>query len=78
MSGYEFTNTWFEDVARKRWELIPKIKPKTILEIGSYEGASACYLIEKFGSESEIEIHCRGYWQHREQGWRFGYRYEFG
>lgn len=63
MSNYQFTNLWFEEAAKKNWEqLIPQLKPKKILEVGSYEGASACYLIDKLGSEYEIEIHCVDSW----------------
>ena len=59
---YDFTNTWF-DSAREVWDhLIPQINPIKILEIGSYEGASACYLIEKLAAQSEIELHCVDTW----------------
>ena len=62
-SEYEFSNSWFEIAAKGVWEqLIPQIKPRTILEVGSYEGASACYLIDRLGAESEIEIHCVDTW----------------
>jgi len=45
--GYEFTNDWFQTKAKPVWdEIMPQILPKRILEIGSYEGASACYLID--------------------------------
>jgi hypothetical protein len=48
--SFEFTNSWFESSARSTWDqLIPQLKPKRILEIGSYEGASTCYLIDKLG-----------------------------
>ncbi len=64
MSNYQFTNTWFRDAAKNVWDqLIPQIKPKKILEIGSYEGASACYLIDQLAVESEIEIHCVDTWE---------------
>ena len=47
-SEFQFTNSWFDSVARNVWDqLIPKINPSKILEIGSYEGASTCYLIQK-------------------------------
>ena len=59
----EFTNNWFESAARSNWDmLIPQINPTRILEIGSYEGASTCYLIDKIGSHKEIEIHCVDTW----------------
>lgn len=60
---YEFTNSWFAGAAKGVWEsLIPKINPTRILEVGSYEGASACYLIEKLANSKEIEIHCVDTW----------------
>ena len=69
MSGGEntlltFTSTWFADVAKNNWEqLIPKLNPKRILEIGSYEGASSCYLIQKLANEHSLELHCVDPWQ---------------
>ena len=63
MDNFKFTNTWFNDAAKNQWEkLISQIKPKKILEIGSYEGASTCYLIEKLAQENSIEIHCIDAW----------------
>jgi len=61
--NFEFTNNWFETVPRPVWDqLIPQINPTRILEIGSYEGASTCYLISKLASQKEIEIHCIDTW----------------
>ena len=63
MENFKFTNAWFDGAAKDQWEkLIPQIKPKKILEIGSYEGASACYLIQKLAQENPIEIHCIDAW----------------
>ena len=65
---YNFTNNWFESVAREVWDsLIPQIKPSKILEIGSYEGASTCYLIDKITSERNIELHCIDTWEGGEE-----------
>ena len=62
-SQYEFTNTWFRDTAQNFWDkLVPQLKPTKILEIGSYEGASACYLIDKVASTVELELHCVDTW----------------
>lgn len=64
MATYEFTNNWFEITAKAIWDnLIPQINPARILEIGSYEGASACYLIDKLGGERDLELHCIDTWQ---------------
>jgi len=65
MQSYQFTNSWFQSTARQNWDvLIPQfIQPRKILEIGSYEGASACYMIEKAASHTAIEIHCVDTWE---------------
>lgn len=61
---YEYTNNWFASTAKGVWDsLIPKINPTRILEIGSYEGASTCYLIEKLATSKEIELHCVDTWK---------------
>lgn len=60
---YEYTNDWFNRAARGVWDsLIPQTNPTRILEIGSYEGASACYLIEKLAARKNIELHCIDTW----------------
>ena len=62
--SYQFTNNWFEPAAKIVWDtLIPNLKPTRILEIGCYEGAASCYLIEKLGSHQYIEIHCVDTWE---------------
>lgn len=61
---YQFTNTWFRDAAKSAWDqLIPHVNPTRILEIGSYEGASACYLIDSLSKQKSIEIHCIDSWE---------------
>ncbi|HEX4859556.1 MAG TPA: class I SAM-dependent methyltransferase [Usitatibacteraceae bacterium] len=63
MTGYKFTNNWFDSTARGPWEqLFTKIRPAKVIEVGSYEGASACYLIEKLGANAPLEIHCVDTW----------------
>lgn len=62
-AAYDFTNSWFETTAKGVWDtLIPQINPTRILEIGSYEGASTCYLIEKLAASKDIELHCIDTW----------------
>lgn len=64
MSEFQFTNNWFDSVARNIWEsLIPQFKISKILEVGSFEGASVCYLIEKLGNQLDLEIHCVDTWE---------------
>lgn len=61
---YEFTNDWFKSTGRQNWDaLIPQHFPSTILEIGSYEGAATCYLIEKLSNIKRIEITCIDTWE---------------
>jgi predicted O-methyltransferase YrrM len=70
---YEFTNDWFLKSGKSVWEsLIRQINPTKILEIGVYEGACTCYLIEKIGNHKPVEIHCVDTWtgsiEHQEGG----------
>lgn len=61
--NYDYTHYWFGN-SKSIWDdLVPKINPTRILEIGSYEGASACYMIEKLSCDKEIEIHCIDTWE---------------
>lgn len=59
---YEFTNEWFTPYAPLWKELAEWIKPARALEIGSYEGQSACFLIEQMGGGRPSEIHCIDTW----------------
>jgi predicted O-methyltransferase YrrM len=60
--GYEFSNSWFEG-NRAQWNtLMERFKPRILLEIGSYEGASACYLIDTLARDADIELHCIDTW----------------
>lgn len=61
---YEFTNNWFRSTSRDVWRrALDQYRPSSILEIGSYEGASACYLIEELGSKRDLNIKCIDTWQ---------------
>ncbi|MBL8629013.1 MAG: class I SAM-dependent methyltransferase [Rhodospirillaceae bacterium] len=59
---YEYTNDWFEQNVPVWDVLIPQYEPQKFLEIGSYEGRSVCYLIEKFATKGPIEIDCIDTW----------------
>lgn len=70
---YKFTQAWFNNTAKLNWnQILPQINPKVILEIGSFEGASTCYLIEKFCNIHPITIYCIDTWEggieHKEMG----------
>lgn len=61
--AYDFTSNWF-DHAKDQWRLfLGNKRPKTILEIGSYEGASACYLIDGLGAHYPIHLSCLDTWE---------------
>ena len=64
MDNYEFTNNWFETSAKAIWsQIFDQTKPKKILEIGSYEGASTCFLIETLSLyHDSFEIHAIDTW----------------
>lgn len=63
-AGYQFTNNWFGNVAKNIWDqLIPQINPARILEVGSYEGASTCYLIDNLAGRHALELHCIDTWE---------------
>jgi predicted O-methyltransferase YrrM len=61
--GYEFTNDWFSGNVPVWDALLPRYNPRRFLEIGSYEGRSTCYVIEKFGGLGSLEIHCIDTWE---------------
>ena len=65
MEKYEYTNKWFKNGTEANWtSLFKKTKPRKILEIGSYEGASTCFLIERLSNyHDSLEIHAIDTWE---------------
>jgi predicted O-methyltransferase YrrM len=62
MTQYKFTESWSNNV-KPLWDSIfDQLKASTILEVGSFEGGSTCYLIEKIGLKNDLEIHCIDTW----------------
>lgn len=62
-SDFIFTNNWFAS-ARENFEIVlSQLQPTKILEIGSFEGESLCYLIERLAKDSDLEIHCVDTWE---------------
>ncbi len=60
---YEFTLDWFSRLI-PIWEpLLARLKPARILEIGSFEGRSTCYLIETCSRTNHMEIYCVDTWE---------------
>ena len=63
-NSYVFSNNWFGQVAEKTWnDLFPKIKPERILEVGSFEGRSTCWMIQNMSRTRNAEIHCVDTWE---------------
>ncbi len=62
-SAYEFTVDWFSANIPVWDELLDQLKPLKILEIGSFEGRSACHLIEKCSGYGPLELVCVDTWQ---------------
>jgi predicted O-methyltransferase YrrM len=58
---FEFTADWFSERIPIWREIIGRFPPKKILEVGSYEGRCACFLIQE--CESLNEIVCVDSWQ---------------
>lgn len=59
---YEFTVDWFSLHCGAWPALLSELKPKRILEIGSYEGRSTTFLIENCSTHQSIEILCVDTW----------------
>lgn len=64
IGNFQFTNNWFSATALKNWQsLMPQVKPQKVLEIGSYEGASASYLIGTNIWHDEMQLFCVDTWE---------------
>lgn len=62
-TGYEYSVDWFSPNIPVWKQLLPQVKPRRILEIGSYEGRSACFFIEQCAAEAPLELHCIDSWE---------------
>lgn len=60
--GYDFTSDWFSHLADIWREVLRTYPPSRILEIGAYEGRSACFVIEACAAQRPIELHCVDTW----------------
>jgi predicted O-methyltransferase YrrM len=60
---YEFTEDWFSRNEKEWDQVVSQLNPRKVIEIGSYEGRSACYLTEKFAARSLVELHCIDTWE---------------
>lgn len=63
MSEFEYSADWFS-LHIPYWDQLMAMKqPSRIVEVGSYEGRSTCYLIEKNARERAIELWCVDTWE---------------
>jgi predicted O-methyltransferase YrrM len=61
MIDYEFTNDWFKITAEPLWrQIIPRFSIKRALEIGSFEGQSAVWLLEHCPG---VDLTCVDTWE---------------
>lgn len=62
--SYEFTNNWFEATAAANWRmLLPNITVTNALEIGAYEGASTCFLIDHVAPKNPFKLTVIDTWE---------------
>ena len=59
---FEFTTDWFSRFASVWSQLLSRYPPSRLLEIGSWEGRAACFLIETCAAERPVELHCVDSW----------------
>lgn len=60
---YSFTEDWFSRHIPAWSKLLESLKPSTVLEIGSYEGRSACFLIEACTNDDGLSFYCVDTWE---------------
>jgi len=59
---YTFDNTWFAAVSSIWDNIFDQLCPSRYLEIGSFDGASACYAIERIGEKEGGTVTCIDPW----------------
>lgn len=63
MSEFKFTNNWFSPLLQSVWNIVlPQVGPSKFLEIGSFEGQSITWIINKFAKMRDLEVHCIDTW----------------
>lgn len=59
---YTITQDWFSQHI-PAWEgILAQLKPRRVLEIGSYEGLSTTYIIEQCSTFGPLQLHCVDTW----------------
>jgi predicted O-methyltransferase YrrM len=62
-AGYEFSEDWLSNSEQIWAGLLNRYQPRRILEIGSYEGRSACFLVQQRAAQMPLELHCVDTWE---------------
>jgi len=60
---YEFSADWFSHYIPVWNQLLERLKPSRLLEIGSFEGRSTCHLVEICAGFGPIEVCCVDTWE---------------
>lgn len=60
--AYEFTNDWFAVNAPVWRNMLAEMKPRRFLEIGTFEGQSAVFMIENCVANAPFELTCIDTW----------------
>ena len=58
----KFSKDWFTSHETNWKQILAELKPQRVLEIGSLEGMSACFLIREIAPERSLELHCVDTW----------------
>jgi predicted O-methyltransferase YrrM len=60
---YTITQDWFSNHI-PAWEgILARLQPRRVIEIGSYEGLSTTYIIERCAAFGPLQIHCVDTWE---------------
>ncbi|WP_420466764.1 class I SAM-dependent methyltransferase [Panacagrimonas sp.] len=62
MANYEFTVDWFTNKAGAWARLLDPNPPGNVLEIGSWEGRSSCYIVDRFAAKHPLQLFCVDTW----------------
>jgi predicted O-methyltransferase YrrM len=62
MAAYEFSIDWFAAHIPAWEQILSQWKPARVVEVGSYEGRSATYLIDRAAQQRPVELWCIDTW----------------
>lgn len=67
MYEYQFSVDWFSQNIPFWLDVKHHLKPKKILEVGSFEGKSTCWMIKNFALDNPLEMYCIDTWEGSEE-----------